>query len=67
VANLQQAVDLGGHVNRGEHGLTVLFYRRVAESDTGDDAEQDSLEASNVRWRSCSGPSPSSTRRSAQA
>ncbi len=44
----KQATDLDGHVNKGEHGLTVMFYKRVVEGEPAEDAE----EAANDRWRS---------------
>src|SRR5512135_3452088 len=47
----KQAQELGGFVRRGEHGLPVVFYKRVAEGVTayGTDKED---EAPDVRWHS---------------
>jgi antirestriction protein ArdC len=35
----KQAIDLGGHVRKGEHGTTVVYADRFTKSETGDDGQ----------------------------
>jgi len=49
-----QAKTLGGHINKGEHGYPVVFYKRVPLDGDGkeDDADEETASASVGRWRS---------------
>jgi antirestriction protein ArdC len=33
----RQALELGGHVRKGEHGATVVYANRITRTETGDD------------------------------
>ena len=47
-----QAQALGGHVNRGEHGLPVVFYQRTpAITETRAGAQDDELLVTTTQWR----------------
>jgi antirestriction protein ArdC len=47
----KQAQALGGHVDRGAHGVPIVFYGRTPSETTTHADAQDELVITNVRWR----------------
>lgn len=47
----QQAQKLGGHVNRGEHGFTIVFYQRTPVDAEEDEPEQAAAGKRDARYR----------------